>query len=379
MLSVQEVRSLPELVLHEEEWSALLHSAHGSFFSSPDWMTTWLEAFWRERPIRFVLVREDGRLVGLAPFVEDRAGDLGRRPSLCFPVNPHSHVCEVLLGGGDGAAVLVALLSHLGPARPHFRVSLRHLDTSSRLAATLAEVAGPLGIAMHVHKRTQWAFSRLGTSWPDYLQGRSRHVRSELRRTRKRIDASGVVEVRSSASPGECRAAFEGVLRVESRSWKHEGRTSLAADRDGRVFHEALIQRCAAKGRARIYILCLDGTPIAHLMGVEHGRAFLALKTSYDRSYRDLSPGGVLVVEVLKDALQRGLEVVDFLGEADRWKVQLATGTGTHIDLCLFSRRNLACQACRFGHDRLKPLVRRWLPRAARSLSRMRGAGAEGR
>jgi CelD/BcsL family acetyltransferase involved in cellulose biosynthesis len=363
-MNVQEVRSLPDLLRYQPEWSALLHAAQGSFFSSPQWITSWLEAFWAGRPIRFVLVREGGTLVGLAPFVENG--------SLALPVNVHSHVGEVLLGG-DGAAVVTALLSHLKPGRPDFRVDLRHLDTSSRLATSLRAVAGPLGVATHVHKRTQWAFCRLGSSWPEYLQGRSPHLRRELRRARRKIEAAGSVEVRCASSVAECRAAFADVLHVESRSWKEDGRTSLAAEPSAKAFHEALTLRCAAEGRARVYLLYLDGRPIAHLIAVEYDRTGLALKTSYDRAYRELSPGRVLVAEVLKDCVQRGLRAVDFLGEAERWKVELATDTGTHVDMCLFSRRNLVCQACRFGHDTLKPVLKRWFPAAARSL---RGLGA---
>lgn len=368
MLTVQDVRSLPDLRQHEGEWNALLQATAGSFFSSPEWVTSWLEAFWSERPLRFMLARQDGKLVGLAPFVEDGSGDLGCRKSLSFPVNSQSHVGEVLVGGGDGPAVVRALLVHLEPGNPDFRVNLRHLDASSFLAKALPEVAGPLGIASHVHERSEWAFARLGSSWPEYLQGLDPHVRNELRRKRRKIERAGAMEIRCSSGPEDCRAAFDDILQIESRSWKDDNRTSLVAESGAAGFYRALALRCAARGQARIYVLSLDGKPVAHLFGVEWGRTHLALKTSYDQDYRALSPGWVLIVHAMEDSLRRGLQVFDFLGQADPWKLKLATDTGTHVDLCLFSRRNLACQACRFGEEQLKPLVRRRFPATARTL-----------
>lgn len=369
MLTVQEVQSLADLLDHQDEWEALLQAApNGSFFLSPQWLTSWLEAFWSGRAIRFILIREDGKLVGLAPFVEDGAGELGCRVSLSFPVNPHSHVGDVLLSGRDGAAVVRALLSHLDPGRADFRLRLRRLDTSSPLAKALPEAAEQLGISSHVHERTEWAFARLGPSWPEYLQGRGSHVRSELRRKRKKIEAAGALQIRCHSSAADCRAAFKDVLQVESRSWKEDSRTSLLAEPGASAFYGALVDRCAVKGWARIYVLHLDGTPIAHLVGVEFRQAYLALKTSYDQDYGGLSPGRVLVEHALEDSLQRGAQVFDFLGEAAGWKLKLATDTGTRVDLCLFSRRNLACQACRFGEEQVRPLVRRWFPAAARRL-----------
>lgn len=368
-LTVQEVRSLADLFQHEDEWDALLQAApNGSFFLSPQWVTSWLEAFWSGRAIRFILVRDDGKLVGLAPFVEDGAGDLGCRLSLSFPVNAHSHVCDVLVSGSDGAAVVRALLSHLDPRKPEFRVRLKHLDTSSPLAGVVPDVAGRLGISTHVHGRTEWAFARLGSSWPEYLQGRGPHFRSELRRKRKKIEAAGAVQIRCYSSPADCRAAFKDILQIESRSWKEEGGTSLSTEPGATGFYEALADRCAVKRWARLYVLYLGGRPIAHLFGVEFRQAYLALKTSYDQDYRHLSPGRVLVAHALEDSLQRGSQVVDFLGEAVGWKLTLANETGTHVDLCLFSSRNLPCQACRFGEEQIRPLVRRWFPAAARTL-----------
>jgi CelD/BcsL family acetyltransferase involved in cellulose biosynthesis len=373
MLTVQELHSLPDLLQHEEEWEALLQAApNGSFFSSPDWVTSWIEAFWTQRAIRFFLLRREGTLVGLAPFVEDGSGDLGCRRSLSFPVNAQSHLCDVLVREGECGPVARALLSHLDPKRSDFRVRLRHLDTSSDLARMLSETARPLGLSTHEHVRTEWPFALLGSSWSEYLLGRDPHTRSELRRKRRRIEGAGVVQVRCSSSPAQCRAAFEDVLHVESRSWKEDNRTSLLAERGVSEFYQALAQRCAPKGRFRIYVLHLDGTPIAHAFGVEFRQAYLVLKTSYDLGYRELSPGQVLMTHVMEDSLKRGLRVFDFLGEASPWKRRLATHTGTHADLCLFSRRNLACRTCRFAEGRIRPLVRRWLPAAA---GRLRAVG----
>ena len=51
MISVERVSNLAGLARIEEEWSALAHAAPGAtVFDTPEWVTAWLEYFWKERP-----------------------------------------------------------------------------------------------------------------------------------------------------------------------------------------------------------------------------------------------------------------------------------------------------------------------------------------
>jgi CelD/BcsL family acetyltransferase involved in cellulose biosynthesis len=362
ILAVEEARSLADLRACENEWESLLRTApNANFFLSREWLMSWLEAFGSGAAIRFLLVRKEGKLVGLAPFLEDPKGQLWCRRSFVFPVNLQSHTCDVL-NAADSPEVLRAVLSHIGHQPAPVRLGLKHIEKSSLLAESLDGIARTLGMSTLQRSETEWRYVRMAGSWDEYLQAKPSHFRTELRRKARKIEKAGRLEFACLSSPQECDGALEGVLRVESKSWKEATRTSFGTENGVAGFFQALARRCAETGKLRIYLLYLDGEPVAHVFGVEFRKKYLALKTSYDQKYKPLSPGAVLVAHALQDSFQRGLEIFDFLGDASRWKDEMATGEGTRVDLCVFNRSLLSCRACQLARKRLKPLVKRYFP-----------------
>ena len=43
-------------------------------FDSYEWVTTWLESFWKDRPIAFLFVRDGRSLAGVLPLLSDSDG-----------------------------------------------------------------------------------------------------------------------------------------------------------------------------------------------------------------------------------------------------------------------------------------------------------------
>jgi CelD/BcsL family acetyltransferase involved in cellulose biosynthesis len=188
-------------------------------------------------------------------------------------------------------------------------------------------------------------------------------VRTELRRKTKKMEQAGRVDIVCVSSPKDCERAFADAVRVEAKSWKEPTHTSFGTEKGVARFYQTLARRCAETGKLRNYLLYLDGQPVAHLFGVEFRRRYLALKTSYDQTYKALSPGVVLMRHALQDSFQRGLEIFDFVGVESRWKNELATDQGTYVDVCVFRRNLLPCRACKLIQTRLRPLAKRYYRR----------------
>lgn len=74
-----------------------------------------------------------------------------------------------------------------------------------------------------------------------------------------------------------------------------------------------------------------NGEAAAAQLVVDHGNRLWGLKTGYDERFRRVSPGLLLMQDILREACERGYEAVEFLGAAEPYK---AIWTDRQRDYC---------------------------------------------
>jgi CelD/BcsL family acetyltransferase involved in cellulose biosynthesis len=375
-LRIEEVGTAGGLEHFRPAWEVLAERApHAELFETPLWLSAWLDAYWRDRPLAFLFAFSDERLVGLAPLLDDREGLLGCPDCLVTPVNPHARRCS-LLAEGDPGPVVAAVMSHLERTRRGARLRLRCCDGAAPVVAAIQE-HHPLSL---IRPKEACPLIRLEGDWEGYLASRPRHLRHELARKRKRLETEKDAKWISLGDPAEVEAGMAEVLRIESTSWKHAEGTSIASEAGAAGFYSTLARSAAARGRLRLELLYLDGEPAAHILGIVFRGTYYALKTSYDEAYRQLSPGIVLFQHAIRRAFEERLAVFDFLGADARWKTELANAERAHVDACAFSPSAWRCRWDQVRVDRIKPFLEEHAPAVAALRRRIldSSAGAPG-
>lgn len=136
-------------------------------------------------------------------------------------------------------------------------------------------------------------------------------LRRRLKRSRKKLEAAGVVSVmRTCPEPGEVDGLLETLKVIEDGSWKGDAETGLFGD-ERLAFVRDLSHRLAGSGALEIYVMTLDGKPISYRYGFRHGNRFLDYNLAYLKEYHHLSPGRILLDEIVKTSQDLGLEAVD--------------------------------------------------------------------
>lgn len=362
MLRVQEIKDIVNLAYYRDDWTRLLAACpDGDLFQTFEWVSTWIEEFWRHGPIRFLLVWNGTQLAGLAPFLLDDTGELWCSPALVLPINPHARRTGIL-HDGRVEEVVNAILRYLRTTGSLVKLILPHVVERSGLAKVMAEAARGTGMSTVIKADGGSPIVLIREDWESYLLTRSDHFRSGLGRKRRKLERAGRAKFVIADAPEALDRALNAVLHVERNSWKQTAGTSFTAERGLARFYHRLARRCAQQGWLRVYLLYVDGQPIAHIYGTAYRNRYYALKTAYDRSYAAYSPGAVLFGFALRDAFAQQYEMFDFLGYQSRWKNEMANDVTRHVDLCVFSRGSLRCTWCRLCEHYMKPLVKTHLP-----------------
>jgi uncharacterized protein YaiE (UPF0345 family) len=320
-----------------------------------EWITVWLNHFWKDKPILFLLIRNEKGPIGLAPLLFD-----GEKEVLLFPVNGHTYRPNLILGG-DREELLKVLFSHLRNRAPTVKLCLHEVELDSFLAKSLPKVAKECRIVTVFKKVSSSPFLKINTDWQSFLNSKSKHFREEQKRKANKMRKTGQLDFVKVSNPEQIHGAMRDILIIERNSWKEKEGSSLTGVPGLQEFYLDVAETFAKKNCLCTYLFYSNSVPIAHLFGIVYESRYYALKTSYDESYKELSPGVVLFNYALQDIFQSDLKECDFLGVESRWKNEIASDTRDLVNIFVYPN-SIRYFFVGYFENTIKPLIREKAP-----------------
>jgi CelD/BcsL family acetyltransferase involved in cellulose biosynthesis len=352
------------------EWTDLLEASDAnSVFLTWEWLYTW----WRRlaphlRP-EIITVRENGRLLALAPLASQR-WDIRRLRlyrSLAFLGTP-------LRSGNAGSDYLDVIVRRGCPE------ALEELtDALARRGRVLelAQVAAGDAAAEHVVdalSTAHWPMRRsecgtcpvadlAGHTWDSYLGTRGREHRYAVQRKLRSLRKSFDVWFERADTEPERTEALRLLIDLHQRRWRERGESDAFHTPALRAFHEDFSRLALEKGWLRLFLLRLDGTPAAALYALRHGSTFSFYQSGFDPAFARQGVGVATMALSVEAAIAEGAAVYDFLHGSEEYKFHWANRTRPLVRYALFPPRPqgrvAAALAAGFAH--LAPMARRML------------------
>lgn len=295
----------------DSEWDTLVDRCGSGPFARPGWIRAWHSAFAPDTALEIVTARsEEGELVGLAAM-------LSTRGTLSSLVNDHTPAVTIV-AVDDAAGARVAQM--LFARRPQ-RLVMAPLAAESAAHRWLRAAAGDGHYRLVERTALNSPYLEISPETPvdEHL---SRGMRKEIRRSRRRLDELGDLQLVVAETPAELTAALPVCLELEARQWKGAAGTAITAQPATDRFYRAVAQWAAETGRLRLVQLHLDGRPVAFeidLLDCEH---LFALKAGFDPELGKYGLGHLLVATLLPEMQQQGLRGYEMLGDADPYKLK---------------------------------------------------------
>lgn len=273
------------------------------------------------RDLRAFAVRDaGGRLVGLFPF-SGRTRSRYPLPAAFGSANEFQFSSAPLVHRDRAEEAIGLWLDGMRHGRGRKPWALRNVDTSSplvRMMVAAAEVRG-----MHVARVLPYPRAILtrahGGLDAHVAAVLSKNRLKDVRRTLRRLDELGTIEVERATAPDHLARRLEDFLRLEHAGWKREAGTSMLARQPTAEFaRRAFANSAGSPAFCRIDSLLLDGRPIAMKLSIRSGRIAFTPKIAYDETYRKLGPGMALEFRLLEAFFSdREIDAVDAAATAD--------------------------------------------------------------
>jgi CelD/BcsL family acetyltransferase involved in cellulose biosynthesis len=297
-----------------EEWDDLVRSRPRP---SPFLLHAWLVEKWRHygsgAQLAVHVAYQDGELVGAIPLCVRR-----RRGLRVLEFLGGDTALGDMLVAGERPDVAVALAERAASGGHDF-AEFSGLPAGSRLAAAL----GQSRLAMI--ERSEAPVLDLSAGWDEVYRAKvPSKRRSHHRRRRRQLAELGHVAVEVAHTADELEQALEDAFRLHALRWHGRPDGSGFASPVGKAFHRAAIQALAALDVPRIVTLKIDGRPVAfHYYLALEGRMYVH-RIGFDPAFGRFSPGLINTLDAIEAADAEGLTRVEFLGGAERYKLELA-------------------------------------------------------
>ena len=306
-----------------EEWAELLESSTSDcVFLTWEWLHTWWKHLGAGRQLDLIAVRQGEELVGLAPLMvgRPRLGRLfpWRTRALLGTGTVGSDYLDVIVRRGRESEALDALAAHLAAEE-----SVLHLEQINRRSCAALELAAR--VARQGWRDTErpgdvCPFIDLrGLTWDSYLASLAPEHRYNCKRRLSALTKRFDMRFERVASEDERPEALAALVALHNKRWSARGGSTALR---GRLvaFHEEVTRLALERGWLRLFVLRLDGKPVAALYGFRYRHAFCFYQSGFDPSYSRYSVGQVTVALTIKHAIEEGATEYDMLHGDERYK-----------------------------------------------------------
>jgi CelD/BcsL family acetyltransferase involved in cellulose biosynthesis len=356
LLRVQVIGDTREAEAIRGEWHDLvLRAPRGELVLTP----TWLLAWWREfgekdgRKLRMLTFRDEGRLVGLAPFCLELALHRGAIPVRRLALlgsgeNEEDEICsdyaglvcddgyaeaitrdlvEVVTGkGGCGLGDWDELLMPVMNGEDPIVEQLRGALTAARVEVRIEEAGGA-------------PFAVLPKTWDEYLRrlpSSSRYtVTRALRELEKWGGKDGVSLVRAS-TPSELAEGRQILRALHSERWAAAAQTGVFARQRFMRFHDEVMPKFLAGTDAGLdlFWLTVRGEPVACVYNIVfRGKVYFYQSGRKVDVPKHVKLGIAIHALVMQRSISDGRREYDFLNGISQYKMSLATATRPLVTL----------------------------------------------
>jgi len=304
----------------EQQWKGLLRRSRAdTIFMTWDWQQTWWEWFGQESWLSVVRIRDGAELLGLVPLYTQGNGPERRTFRLAGGVEVSDYLDLIVAADAREVQTYEAFWRWLTQDSDEGwdLLDLHNVPASSptlRRLPALAEASSEFEVSLHVEEVCP--VITLPSTWDEYLSSLSKKERHEVRRKVRKANREAMVRCYYADDPTSLYGELEDFIALHRTS--ADPKSSFMDERMQGFFH-ALAEAAQHNGWLRLAFLLVNNVKASAMLCFRYGNAFQVYNSGYDPElYPELSTGIVLLSCCIRDAIEEGLELFDFLrGEED--------------------------------------------------------------
>jgi hypothetical protein len=338
MITVREISSIPAFEDVESTWEEILGGRDSSPFLTHAFARCCLDGYLPGRTPALLVAEDGSGTAGFAPLWRGRERVRGvDARTISFIASPEAPQGDFVIREGAEEKVLNAFFQHLFSEGKH-PWDVMKLGPFRRKSPTFA--ASVALLRRFGRRYTTWIehvpFLDIAGTWEEFLKAKPQRFRKTYRNINNRIGKLGRAEV-LRFEEGRSEEILGRAVTVSERSWKRSAGLSLSGSGETMRFFTSLTGTALSRGWLLVWILEIDGRPVAMEYDLKRGGEVHALQAAFDKDFADHSPGVFLQNFILRTLYEEGWDRYSFGGGLAGYKSHLTGSVEENVTLNVYN------------------------------------------
>lgn len=317
-----------------EDWDALVSiSPTQTIFQTYHWYLSWWQAIADEQDLFLICVKDNGRLIGLAPLVIVKKG---RWRILKFMGTGHADYCDFLYDR-NRTEILDSMVQFLAQQKDQWdAAALDYIPEESLSALNLSKGCASSSLFCRryaQHHCPALVFDENRENVQAVLNKKS------LKRRSHHFEKKTGFQVRHLTDATSINPYLDQFFEQHIQRRKLAGSSSLFLDEKNKTFYQKLVENMSSRGSIVFSAIESEGESIAFHFGFLFGERFIWYKPSFNPAYAKYSPGEVLIKELLTFALKQRCRELDFTIGDEAFKARFSNRVRKNNSYKIFQSR----------------------------------------
>lgn len=336
-LGITQCSRWTELERFRRDWEEILCANRNlGIFCTPEWLGSWWHAYGRGRSLLALIFTDQlGQTVGIVPLYLQRepfAGILKAKfLRLVGDGSEDSDDLDFIVRPGFERAVASSFLDWTEKKAWHI-CELNCLSPRSEAAAHLIQQLRVRGWSSFRRDRS-FVTVELPDNWESFLKQLSSKERGKVGNRLRRLEARHQLCFRRSETIAELPKLLDTLFTLHQKRWGSRGEPGSFSLPERLQFYREMCPLLAARNWLELWVMEMDGVPVAAQIGLRYGDSVSSLQEGFDTDYSSDSVGYVLRSHVIRFCIASGARKYEFLAGDQESKQRWGAEVGNYTDI----------------------------------------------
>ncbi|MEX0739698.1 MAG: GNAT family N-acetyltransferase [Pseudohongiella sp.] len=347
----------------QHEWNELLRSSTcNTLFMTWEWLFTWWQHLAERRKLAILTIRQDGRLMAIAPMTI-KPPDLRRMvPFSVMEImgtgNVGSDYLSLIVRNGAETSFMPAITAAL--FKRNYAMEISATERSSRVMAMAMLGLNDLGCRTGQQAQCLCPYIDLREqTWESYMKKTHQSGKSRFDKKLRRLEKEYSLRFEQTQLESERGQNLATLIELHLQRWNGKGGSNAFDSQALRDFHQTFSAIALHNNWLRLFIMWLDDKPAAAVYGFFYNHVFYYYQAGFDPQFSQYSVGYLAIGLTVQNALIEDAIEYDLLRGEEEYKNAWATSARELLRLNIFppTAKGRLCQRYLALRKRTKELI----------------------
>ena len=332
---VSEISFKDALSSISSAWSNIVRNENLNPSLLPGWLKCACDAFNISDDTKVLVIYKNKEVVGIIPYynVEKKIAGI---PTKCIELSTNlvTYHQELITTLTIKQTIEIFIL-HLKKTISWDTILFKDLNTEGRTYIALTS-----NFLATTYLSESSPYLVLSDTWGELIASKPKKFRYKVNKREKELANNHSLKSIWFRGGDNCDDLINDMLHIEQHSWKVQDNMDITSRPIETLYYKHLIPYLSKHNLLIANVLKFDGIAIAYNLCYQVNGHVGQIKTSFDNSYQELSPGAMMIEEALRQYYQEGCVEFDFLGDVMPHKMAWTKKLRAHETVMVYNNHS---------------------------------------